>query len=136
MTLLEFAASILVISLIVVLFGASIFDAENVILLSTFLSIICLMPLFVIIDHTNPIDLLFRIFIKQELNDSFEVKCLTIAKGTVLGAWLGSLVIPLDWDRWWQIFPIPNLIAAILGALVSSLTLLINFNKSKLKAHY
>ena len=26
------------------------------------------------------------------------------AIGTVIGAWLGAVPIPLDWDREWQVF--------------------------------
>ncbi|CAF4386542.1 unnamed protein product [Adineta steineri] len=36
--------------------------------------------------------------------------------GTIIGAWLGALPIPLDWDRWWQRWPITCLISSTLGA--------------------
>ncbi|XP_078591832.1 GPI ethanolamine phosphate transferase, stabilizing subunit-like [Branchiostoma floridae x Branchiostoma japonicum] len=34
---------------------------------------------------------------------------------TVVGAWLGAFPIPLDWDRPWQVWPIPCSIGALLG---------------------
>lgn len=39
--------------------------------------------------------------------------------GTMVGAWLGAIPIPLDWDRWWQEWPITCLISSTLGALCS-----------------
>ncbi|CAG8603466.1 9781_t:CDS:2 [Paraglomus occultum] len=35
--------------------------------------------------------------------------------GSVVGAWLGSIVIPLDWDRPWQVWPIPCVLGAYFG---------------------
>ncbi len=37
------------------------------------------------------------------------------------GAWLGSCAMPLDWDRWWQAWPIPNTFGALAGLLLGSL---------------
>lgn len=41
--------------------------------------------------------------------------------GTIFGAWLGAIPIPLDWDRWWQRWPITCLISSTIGALLSIL---------------
>ncbi|XP_043265696.1 phosphatidylinositol-glycan biosynthesis class F protein isoform X2 [Colletes gigas] len=38
---------------------------------------------------------------------------------TLLGAWLGAIVIPLDWDRPWQTWPIPCVIGALLGYMIA-----------------
>ncbi|KAJ5445820.1 GPI biosynthesis protein Pig-F [Penicillium cf. griseofulvum] len=43
------------------------------------------------------------------------------ALGTGLGAWLGAIPIPLDWDRPWQAFPITILVGAYIGYAVGSL---------------
>ncbi|KAJ5893239.1 hypothetical protein N7495_004930, partial [Penicillium taxi] len=43
------------------------------------------------------------------------------ALGTGLGAWLGAIPIPLDWDRPWQAFPITILLGAYLGYSLGSL---------------
>lgn len=63
-----------------------------------------------------------------------------IAWGSLLGSWLGAIVIPLDWDRWWQRFPFPCLfglfIATLLGALTAKFRLLTNPPFSKAKASY
>lgn len=134
-TLLEFFLSICVIHFIVILFGASVSDFLNTFLFSTFLSVICIMPCLILVDHSDPFELLFRIFIKQEPNTRTELSCVQITRGTVVGAWFGALVIPLDWDRWWQQFPLPCVFGAILGAFISCLGLLFK-SKGKLKVDY
>lgn len=40
-------------------------------------------------------------------------------KATLLGAWLGAIVIPLDWDRPWQVWPIPCVIGALVGYMTA-----------------
>ncbi|XP_034938491.1 phosphatidylinositol-glycan biosynthesis class F protein [Chelonus insularis] len=44
---------------------------------------------------------------------------------TLLGTWLGAIVIPLDWDRPWQIWPIPCGIGALVGYMVAHYVTLI-----------
>jgi phosphatidylinositol glycan class F len=36
----------------------------------------------------------------------------------MVGAWLGAIVIPLDWDRPWQNWPLPIIGGGYLGAIV------------------
>ena len=134
-TFIEFFISICVIHFIIILFGASIDDFLNTLMFSSLLSMICVMPCLILIDHSDPTDLLFRIFIKQEVNTSNELICAQIAKGTIVGTWFGALVIPLDWDKWWQVFPIPCIIGAFFGTFVSSLNILYK-SKTKLKIEY
>ncbi|KAK5650126.1 hypothetical protein RI129_001155 [Pyrocoelia pectoralis] len=40
---------------------------------------------------------------------------------TLFGAWLGAIVIPLDWDRPWQSWPIPCSFGGIIGYMCSNL---------------
>ena len=35
--------------------------------------------------------------------------------------WFSSIVIPLDWDKWYQPFPIPNIIGSIFGYTIGFL---------------
>lgn len=37
------------------------------------------------------------------------------------GSWAGCIVIPLDWDRPWQAWPIPNVVGSMVLALTTSL---------------
>ncbi|OAD56239.1 Phosphatidylinositol-glycan biosynthesis class F protein [Eufriesea mexicana] len=43
----------------------------------------------------------------------------TNIQATLLGTWLGAIVIPLDWDRPWQVWPIPCVLGALLGYTVA-----------------
>lgn len=43
------------------------------------------------------------------------------AIGAILGAWIGSVVVPLDWDQDWQEYPIPNVIGALCGSGISTI---------------
>ncbi|CCH60140.1 hypothetical protein TBLA_0C03370 [Henningerozyma blattae CBS 6284] len=36
-----------------------------------------------------------------------------------LGCWLSSIVIPLDWDRPWQMYPVPLMVGGYLGSILS-----------------
>jgi phosphatidylinositol glycan class F len=48
--------------------------------------------------------------------DEAERVALFCAGGAVLGAWLGALPIPLDWDRHWQTWPITPAVGAVAAA--------------------
>lgn len=41
--------------------------------------------------------------------------------GTWVGAWLGAIPIPLDWDRPWQQWPITILVGAYFGTAVGTM---------------
>lgn len=43
------------------------------------------------------------------------------AAGAIFGAWAGSVVAPLDWDREWQVYPIPNVVGALLGSALGNI---------------
>jgi phosphatidylinositol glycan class F len=40
------------------------------------------------------------------------------AVGTFVGAWLGAVPIPLDWDREWQRWPVTIVLGAVVGYTV------------------
>lgn len=40
--------------------------------------------------------------------------------GAVVGAWLGAVPIPLDWDREWQKWPVTILVGMYAGSLLCS----------------
>lgn len=54
-------------------------------------------------------------------NDIFNKILFRNIQLTLLGAWLGAFVIPLDWDRDWQVWPIPCSSGALCGHLVSNI---------------
>lgn len=43
--------------------------------------------------------------------------------GTIIGAWLGAVPIPLDWDREWQKWPVTVLLGAVGGWAIGKETL-------------
>ncbi|CAG8648995.1 11044_t:CDS:2 [Funneliformis mosseae] len=45
--------------------------------------------------------------------------------GTIIGAWAGAIVIPLDWDRPWQVWPISCVLSSYIGHVVGSILSLI-----------
>lgn len=46
-------------------------------------------------------------------------------KATLLGSWLGATVIPLDWNRPWQAWPIPCITGALLGYMIAHFVTLV-----------
>ena len=48
--------------------------------------------------------------------------------GTVLGAWMGAIPIPLDWDQPWQKWPISCAAGALVGAFVANFIALVQFH--------
>ncbi|XP_050311827.1 phosphatidylinositol-glycan biosynthesis class F protein [Anthonomus grandis grandis] len=64
---------------------------------------------------------------------------LALMQFTCLGAWLGAVVIPLDWDRTFQVWPVPCILGALAGLFFGHFVLLVLYvferkNKKKLKA--
>lgn len=123
LTGLEFIGSIVLIYFVAVTFGASLIDSmPQTLFFSLFMAIICVAPSIILFEHTDPLSLFDRLFIKQEFRGDAEYRFMRISLNSVLGAWLGALVIPLDWDRWWQEWPISCCFGAILGAFYGALT--------------
>ncbi|XP_066148643.1 phosphatidylinositol-glycan biosynthesis class F protein [Euwallacea fornicatus] len=58
-----------------------------------------------------------------------------VAQLTCLGAWLGAVVIPLDWNKPYQVWPIPCILGALAGCFLGNFSLLIAhvFQSSKSK---
>ncbi|CEF61101.1 Nitrogen permease regulator 2-like protein [Strongyloides ratti] len=52
-------------------------------------------------------------FKKNSLNQSNIIET-RLAQFTFIGAWFGCFVIPLDWDKWWQAYPLPALFGQII----------------------
>ncbi|KAB0790451.1 hypothetical protein PPYR_15140 [Photinus pyralis] len=52
---------------------------------------------------------------------------------TLVGAWLGAVVIPLDWDRPWQAWPIPCSLGAVIAYMCSNLFNIVGMSSKTLK---
>lgn len=99
-----------------VLLGAPYFSqiAETLVF-SLFLSVLCSIPLAVFcgVRYAHVIDLM-----AVDRPKKHEQSARFIAMLTIFGAWIGSATIPLDWERWWQAWPISNCIAMSAASLV------------------
>ncbi len=119
-TLIEFLASNVLIYLIAFTFGAYLIENvyENLVF-SIFMSMVCVMPSFLYCEHKNALELVDRLFFKNGYQNRIEERLVTISYGAIIGAWFGALVIPLDWDRWWQEWPICSIFGSILGIFLA-----------------
>lgn len=52
---------------------------------------------------------------------------LRVSQFTCLGAWLGAIVVPLDWNRPYQVWPIPAILGAMAGYFFAHLFLLATY---------
>lgn len=68
--------------------------------------------------------LLFTSLLEFEGNDTCQRFLLNI-RLTLFGAWLGAVLIPLDWNRPYQEWPIPCSSGAIVGCFLANLVLLL-----------
>ncbi|KAK9468838.1 GPI biosynthesis protein family Pig-F-domain-containing protein [Lipomyces arxii] len=93
-----------------ILFGAPVmFSAYLTYLLSVHTAMLALFPLLCTIplDAENWLNIAA---INAPLTPAYGA-----AMGTVFGAWLGALPIPLDWDRDWQAWPITIVVGEYFG---------------------
>jgi len=60
-----------------------------------------------------------RLFVMFSVVDTKERWILGSAIGATFGAWIGVLPVPLDWERWWQAWPITCLVGSLLGYMTS-----------------
>ncbi|KCV69722.1 hypothetical protein H696_04128 [Fonticula alba] len=56
----------------------------------------------------------------RNLNSIFKKAAWRIFAGTLLGAWVSVAVVPLDWERPWQAWPIPAVYGAVAGHLLGA----------------
>lgn len=95
---------------------------EETFTLSALLTGITLFPISLFVGVSGTISIL--------LTESFELNHVTSqaflkllkrnAYLVIFGAFIGSVVFPLDWDRPWQIYPIPNVVGAVTGQMLGS----------------
>lgn len=121
--------SVLIFYVIAVLFGAPFLSSqEETFVFSVLLTTLVVLPLVINVGLDTAIYILLsaNVFDKDLLNSIFSVSI----RFTLFGAWLGAVVIPLDWDRLWQAWPIPCSLGALIGYVVSQFFVL-SLNLSK-----
>lgn len=115
--------SVIVFYVVAVLFGAPFFSSqEETLMFSVLTTILVVFPLIlnVGIDATISILSSGNVFEKDPLHSIFSIAIRIV----LFGAWLGAVVIPLDWDKPWQVWPIPCSLGALFGYLISQLFIL------------
>ncbi|KAG8305758.1 hypothetical protein J6590_062066 [Homalodisca vitripennis] len=105
-----------IVFVIAVLFGAEVLAKhEETMMFSCLITVLTVFPISL---HQGVVSIM-QFLNGIQGNDAFTQVLLRNIQFTVLGAWLGAFVIPLDWDREWQVWPIPCSLGALLGFAVS-----------------
>ncbi|KAG0375284.1 hypothetical protein BGX24_009317 [Mortierella sp. AD032] len=114
------AVGTLICHVFVVLFGAGIFSqARETSQLAVYLSLLTFYPASFVLgtDLTSWL----RIFVHSSPGTYTEAAFYCQGMMAIFGAWLGSIVIPLDWDRPWQAWPVPCVLGAFLFYCIGTL---------------
>ncbi|XP_075217144.1 phosphatidylinositol glycan anchor biosynthesis class F isoform X2 [Lycorma delicatula] len=107
-----------------ILFGAEVFDKhEETIMFSFLLTVLTVFPLCLHFGANSVIYVLGG----GKMNDIFHLTLFRNIQMSLFGAWIGAFVIPLDWERPWQVWPIPCSTGAILGSMLSYFISLFQF---------
>ncbi|XP_050679692.1 phosphatidylinositol-glycan biosynthesis class F protein [Leptidea sinapis] len=103
----------------IILFGAPFLDNhEETLMLSCLLTLLAVFPLVAHIGVEMAMQLLFGV--KSFTRDTIIAMLVNNAVFTLCGAWLGAVVIPLDWNTPWQVWPIPCYLGAVGGYLLAN----------------
>ncbi|KAK5799710.1 GPI biosynthesis protein family Pig-F-domain-containing protein [Linnemannia elongata] len=107
------AVGTLICHIFAVLFGAGIFNqAKETSQLAVYLSLLTFYPASFILG--TDLKSWLRIFVHNSPGTYTEAAFYCQGMMTIFGAWLGSIVIPLDWDRPWQAWPVPCVLGAFM----------------------
>lgn len=121
--------SLVIFYIVAVLFGAPFFSAQEATLMfALLLTTLVVLPLILNLGLDATISILSTVdvFEREALNTIFSIG----VRFVLFGGWLGAVVIPLDWDRPWQNWPIPCCLGALIGHVVAQLFVLcLNLNK-------
>lgn len=103
-----------------IVFGAMIFD--QIIETATFsllLGLLCSIPCwwYCGTKYSHILDLF-----ASTKNGKPERLAKVVVMLTVFGSWIGAIVLPLDWERWWQVWPISNCISMIIFSAIGWIT--------------
>ncbi|CAF1538991.1 unnamed protein product [Adineta ricciae] len=100
---------------VIVLMGAPFLtDIVRTLVLSTYIVLIGFTP--IVVRYQGKVNDIYQLLMSKS-NSNFLMR--NLAWGTMFGAWLGAIPIPLDWDRWWQRWPITCLVSSTMGAGLS-----------------
>ncbi|CAO0789668.1 unnamed protein product [Mucor circinelloides] len=107
-----------VLHVLTVLFGAPLIEKiPNTFLFAAYLSILTVMPCYESFQETAWI----KVFLQHSPTTTSEIYAYAQAICALSGAWIGAIVLPLDWDREWQAWPISCVISTYVGHSVGVL---------------
>lgn len=128
-TIIFFASAVVVFAFLAIIFGASILsNYEQTLVFSSLLSILTILPACIHFNAQTVLVLLTSGQYSSSLNQNQQKVVVQKFYCTVLGAWLGAFVIPLDWGRDWQTWPIPCCMGALVGTSVGQLVSIVHLN--------
>lgn len=112
------ASSVALAALVCILFGAPLFqNIDKTITLAVQLTTVSMLPLVLYLGPHGTMPYLFCDHF--ELTSKSQTGYLDLvhynAVFALFGAWAASAVVPLDWDRPWQAYPVPNMCGALVG---------------------
>ncbi|CAI5448464.1 unnamed protein product [Caenorhabditis angaria] len=114
-----FSISWFVIYSTLVLFGSPLLnDILETVALTTFITLVTVLPILRIVPSENHLVDIISNFPDTSETSPAEITRILVAIFAVLGLWISSALYPLDWDRWYQRYPIPGFFGTFVGALV------------------
>ena len=98
---------------VAVLFGAQLFDeCEETFVFSCLLSALTVIPSCIHLGFQETVNIFSDLFVaRNEVSSDIILQHIRLV---YFGAWIGAIVIPLDWDRPWQKWPIPCSLCALM----------------------
>ncbi|XP_022095668.1 phosphatidylinositol-glycan biosynthesis class F protein-like [Acanthaster planci] len=109
-----FSVSCIVLHVVIVLFGAAVQEVvEETFILAVLLSTLSTLPCLCVLGTNG--EVWNRFTAQRRPHPGLETCIQYGAVASLLGAWMGAFTIPLDWDRPWQVWPVPCAIGALLG---------------------
>lgn len=125
---------LMVFFVLVILFGAQVQSQyEETIMLCTLLCSLTIFPACLHLGSSSVLSVLFGIRVSR---DALYDLLLCGLRYTLLGTWVGSFVIPLDWDRPWQVWPIPCASGAMFGFMFGNFIMFLSLLPEMLKKYY
>ena len=114
--LLTLTLSVPILCIIVILFGAPLTTHHaHTLLLTLHLALLTTPPLFYVhgLDTSKWLQI---VSLQLPIDEVYGTSL-----GACVGAWVGAIPIPLDWDREWQKWPVTIIVGLYAGAVVGKL---------------
>ncbi|XP_035793678.1 phosphatidylinositol-glycan biosynthesis class F protein-like [Anopheles albimanus] len=127
-TIVLLGSTILFYAFICTVLGATVQEYEETICLALTMTTLTTFPIILLVGQAKTysfllsVPVVLRCLRTNSYFNHLKQNCI----GVLLGAWAASVVAPLDWDRPWQIYPIPNYVGCIVGQFGMSVYNLLN----------